>query len=580
MSLFHTTETSLAKAIADLTTSQLRSLVGSTIFQRGESYYASGAVEDISYTDRRTLEATVSGSEFYSIMISLEGDSVEADCDCPFDGGTCKHIVAVLLEAMNEGESVRDYPDDDNDEEEDSDETEQTGVLPLKALGKAGSPPTASKEFRQYVESLPLKELQELVLQYAPENFRRTVLTRSLSASDAEKVMNAAERAVQNIFNNDYLRHDNDKLEQELMRQCERVRGLWATFPERVASMLVEIMTTIDEGFEEGDFYEDDEDEGFISDDFDSYVVQFLRAVPLDKKHTIVQQIEEFLGSTGFSNFDRITKRKPEWFSREELPAMKDAILNDIRKKKYDGDPERDYATISPDLSDEEREMVLLAFYNDNSNLTLELANLYTTQHKFNEALTVVDMRLKKVLVANSWWSGGIMPLLQRRLALAATTKEPPKAYLQQAEKILKYHPRAELLLAAAEYLGSFVTPLETLVGKERPEELFTYLDKQGRFEECWQMIQAQRVQDDTAYDFAVKHLRTEPDDAKGVLLRRIEAYKPLTGDAAYHKIAEALKQLRIIDKAKTQKILLDLRTNYKRRTNLMKILNAAFRPL
>ncbi|MBD1208121.1 MAG: SWIM zinc finger family protein [Ignavibacteria bacterium] len=574
MALFHTTEKSLPKAIADLTATQLRSLVGSTIFQRGESYYSSGAVEDIAYTDRLTLEATVGGSEFYGVIISLGGDGVETECDCPYDGGTCKHVVAVLLEAMREGDSIRDYPEEDNES------SGKTGVLPLQSLGNGGTPPEASKEFQAYVESLSLKELQELVLRYAPEDFRRTVLTRALNETDAEKVMKAAERAIEQLFQNDYLRHDNGKLERELMRQCGRVRGLWEMLPERVGAMLVDIITTIDEGFEEGDFYDyDDYDgEGFASDEFDEYVVQFLRSIPVSKKSPIVAQIQDALGTTGYGAFGNIEKRKAEWFTPEELPALKQTILQAIRTKKYGGNAELDYKTISPILDDAERELLLLASYINSSTLTLELVGLYRRQDKAAEALTIVDNFIQKP--SGKYWSMfGSGAILLCRLELASVIQEPPTAYLKSATQLLQAYPKAELLQAASEYLGAGAEPLETLLRKQNPEEFFHYLDKQERWKECWAMVHAKSLRSGTEYLFAVNRLRSEPENAKEVLLRHIETQKKIADNDAYSQVTEALKHLQTIDTVKTQEILLDLRTNYKRRTNLMKLLNMYFRP-
>lgn len=574
MALFHTTEKSLPKAIADLTASQLRSLVGSTIFQRGESYYSSGAVEDIAYTDRITLEATVGGSEFYGVIISLGGDGVETECDCPYDGGTCKHIVAVLLEAMHEGDSIRDYPEEDNKS------SRKTGALPLQSLGNGGTPPEASKEFQAYVESLSLKELQELVLRYAPEDFRRTVLTRALNETDAEKVMKAAERAIEQLFQNDYLRHDNGKLERELMRQCGRVRGLWEMLPERVGAMLADIITTIDEGFEEGDFYDyDDYDgEGFASDEFDEYVVQFLRSIPVSKKSPIVAQIQEALGTTGYGAFGNIEKRKAEWFTPEELPALKQTILQAIRTKKYGGNAELDYKTISPILDDAERELLLLASYINSSTLTLELVGLYRRQDKAAEALTIVDNFIQKP--SGKYWSMfGSSAILLCRLELASVIQEPPTAYLKSATQLLQAYPQAELLQVASEYLGAGAEPLETLLRKQNPEEFFHYLDKQERWKECWAMVHAKSLRSGTEYLFAVNRLRSEPENAKEVLLRHIETQKKIADNDAYSQVTEALKNLQTIDTVKTQEILLDLRTNYKRRTNLMKLLNMYFRP-
>ncbi len=592
MSLFYTSESTLPRALAQITTSALRTAVGGVIYQRGEQYYASGAVEDISYTDSHTLDATVSGSEFYGIQIYLEGDSIDGDCDCPYDSGTCKHVVAVLLEAINEGDSIRGYMDAGNDAEgnDEIDENKQhdnkksaaSGVLPLRAVSNAGAPGAESMEFRDYVESLSVKELQNLVLQYAPSDFRRTVLTRSLSKENAEKVMKAAENNIRKIFDNDYLRHNNKKLEEALMQECERVRGLWEVLPERVGAMLVTIMRTIDEGFEEGDFYDDYRDDGFSSKKFDEYVVQFLRAVPPTAKAAIVADIQDVLASVGFAAFMNIEKRQAEWYTGAEIPAMKDEILKAIHLGKYAGNAEMDYKTISPELDDDERESMLLATYIHSNELTLELANLYERVTRPADAFDALDKRLQKHIKAG-YVESLSAALFKKRFELAATLKESPKQYASRAEAVLKLSARAETVQSICKYLQhlgetALLQQLEAIAEKRDPEEFFRYLELEQRFDECWKRIEETgKLYDHTVYTFAVKRLNHEREQAKTVLLKRLATKIPLAEESAYRDVAETLKHLSDIDDEKAGEILLDLRTNYKRRLNLMKHLDAVF---
>ena len=453
MSLLYTSESTLPKALAEVQRSDIRAAVGSTIYQRGEQYYASGAVEDIAYTDSLTLEATVSGSEFYSVQLYLDNDGIEAECDCPYDGGTCKHVVAVLLEAITEGDSIRGCMDDEDEEistaADDDNKTETSGVLPkalpLKALKNVGMPSVESSAFRSYVESLSVQELRDRVLRYSPEEFRRTVLTRSLNQDAAERVMNAAERTIRKIFENEYLRHNNSKLETELLRECERVRGLWEKFPDRVATILIMIIQMIDSGFEEGDFYEDYYDEGFSSAGFNEYVVQFIRSVPVSQKSSIVADFEDVLSSTGFSAFMNIEKRKAEWFTQAEIPALKKDILAKILAHKYNGNAELDYKTISAELDDDEREEILQATYLTSNALTLELVQFYEQKRRFSDALDAIDKRMKK-FTKEGYIISLDKTLVKKRCELAARLKESPKNYAKQAQAVLQTFFTADIV--------------------------------------------------------------------------------------------------------------------------------------
>lgn len=65
---------------------------------RGEDYYDSDAVLDIEEESPGEWIATVCGTENYEVTVSMEGNEIIAwECDCPYDGNICKHVVATFL---------------------------------------------------------------------------------------------------------------------------------------------------------------------------------------------------------------------------------------------------------------------------------------------------------------------------------------------------------------------------------------------------------------------------------------------------------------------------------------------------
>ena len=79
------------------------------ILSRGEEYYESELVE-IEAMDEQSVEATVEGTDTYSVEIVLKNNRVvQMDCDCPYaaEGNPCKHMAAVLF-AANDTESAED----------------------------------------------------------------------------------------------------------------------------------------------------------------------------------------------------------------------------------------------------------------------------------------------------------------------------------------------------------------------------------------------------------------------------------------------------------------------------------------
>ncbi|MEM7735555.1 MAG: SWIM zinc finger family protein [Deinococcota bacterium] len=90
----------------------IRNLFGSTIFERGQTYFKTGRVSKLSLAGTK-LTASVQGSDIqpYNVTITLrdEGSASKVDrasCTCPYErefGGYCKHIAAVLLKYHHEG---------------------------------------------------------------------------------------------------------------------------------------------------------------------------------------------------------------------------------------------------------------------------------------------------------------------------------------------------------------------------------------------------------------------------------------------------------------------------------------------
>ena len=91
------------------TEADLRATVGADIFARGRDYYENGMVEALVQRGD-TLYASVAGSddEPYQVTVRFADNQIaDAECTCPYDwGGWCKHIVAALLAARKEPDSI------------------------------------------------------------------------------------------------------------------------------------------------------------------------------------------------------------------------------------------------------------------------------------------------------------------------------------------------------------------------------------------------------------------------------------------------------------------------------------------
>ena len=88
---------------------QFEQHISETILKRGLSYYKSGAVESVDEISVGEYFAIVSGSEHYEVAIKIKNNTiVNIDCDCPYDGGICKHAVAVIFSIQAEALQLND----------------------------------------------------------------------------------------------------------------------------------------------------------------------------------------------------------------------------------------------------------------------------------------------------------------------------------------------------------------------------------------------------------------------------------------------------------------------------------------
>jgi len=80
-------------------------------------------------------------------------------------------------------------------------------------------------------------------------------------------------------------------------------------------------------------------------------------------------------------------------------------------------------------------------------------------------------------------------------------------------------------------------------------------------------------IADYQQYDFFKKHKTIFPEDAAIYFSKIIDANLSGTGDHYYEAIAEAIRHLMKINSKQADKYLLDIRANYKRRRNLIALL-------
>ena len=83
----------------EIPVNEFEQYIDKKILQRGLSYFKSGAITDFLEISTGEYEASISGTEEYTVQIKISNNIItDCNCDCPYDmGPVCKHIAAVIL---------------------------------------------------------------------------------------------------------------------------------------------------------------------------------------------------------------------------------------------------------------------------------------------------------------------------------------------------------------------------------------------------------------------------------------------------------------------------------------------------
>jgi uncharacterized Zn finger protein len=137
-----------------ITVDSLKKHAGSTVFQRGQAYFAHDAVGRVRVIGNR-VKARVEGSEVYEVELWDETGRLGYDCTCPHaaEGNFCKHCVALGLAWLDGAADWMDVDDED-----------ETPV--------AGTPGDPWNAIQAYLESQSRETLAALLLESAQRDDR------------------------------------------------------------------------------------------------------------------------------------------------------------------------------------------------------------------------------------------------------------------------------------------------------------------------------------------------------------------------------------------------------------------------
>lgn len=263
-----------------VTLNHFESIVPDKILMRGEAYYESGAVSELEEVSPGEWEAVVDGTDSYNVEILLAGDEITTwYCDCPYDGGICKHVVATLLAIRGNSKKAKrsGFSKMRIEVEQVIEEDEDTKAEILEQSQKTSEYCKTDADLQKFLSLIKPNELSQFVYEYASANkeFKTALLqqitVKELSAASKEKDY---KKEIQKVFEGSglsrrsryYNRYDDFSLDWEgifnqvdaLLEKAELFSTVGTLDP--TISIALQILRSIGENYNDELVYNDDID--------------------------------------------------------------------------------------------------------------------------------------------------------------------------------------------------------------------------------------------------------------------------------------------------------------------------------
>ena len=539
--LFTTSKKSLNDFFESLSADDIRDCCSSSVFSRGENYFDSDRVDQAVYNkEKTTLKAIVNGREDYAVSIVLVDGTVSGSCTCLY-GGVCKHLVATLLYAAD----VFEIETENGDEEED-----------------------VENRFQQYLQSLSKDELVALVEKYAPEHFHTEVKNKFVSVGSAQDTFRKVEQKIRKLLENDSLMHDFHEFNQALDSELAKLLGLEKSLHQELEVFLFEIIQKIEDAEENGELYEYDNDWGYgPSSFFDDFFAGFVASLDAAQKTAFLAKLDAELEKQSYSAFDGLRNAAYSAFSDDDLPHLKKELMAEYKNfsKELTG---KYYDRVCNLLSYHEKIAILDMLSERNSDRIIELATL----HDANGELLKACKTLKDWLSVNR---GSYYDHENVYILYLDFLKKGDCELSDAAAEAITYCPTHTMLAKIVSLIGSESIRFELLLEQKNVGEMLRYLQKEERLPEALDLIKRKpEISDSLLNDFFKAHKTRFPAEATAFFCKVIDKNLENTGDRYYETITDALRQMMESDLTKANEYISHIRANYKRRTNLMAMLN------
>lgn len=517
------------------------------ILDRAEQYYHPD-IWSLGEVLPGSITAYVQGSREYTVRLERRGSKLALNCNCPYDW-SCKHEAAFLWLVTDEWKDA-------------------LNLFSEKPVGN---------DFDRLVDQMPIAELRHLVKKLATPELRREVELRNASADVVGVAWAAAEKRLRKLLGyGEY--HDPTYYEEKLLKRLNELRPFLSGYREKILTLLRAIWSDVNERMMRGELYQDYYDAPFDNTELLRFVADFIAAQPAEERSATLERVlilqeelEQFATTEG--QVGMLLRQIPD---QTELSTLLPALTGPAAlRAANDGEKEELLERLSPHLD----EMALIELLNRltgsrDLSLTVKVCQLIAEREGEAAALD----RLRRELRGGTGYRFGAMTALRYHTELSAEI-EGPEAEAAALKQLLAEMPVLEALKFAVERRPELTDHWTAMLEKKYPTVLTQFYYERELREEFIALYDRFRellVLDQSTYAFFLAHGKDYPERAKHLAYQLLDDHLPHADNRRYRAVIEALRLLRVAAPPEEfLHVVSDIRANYRRRRNLMGMLQA-----
>ena len=541
-SLFDPDNKPFLSFIDNLTEDDIKSNSEYVIYHRGREYYDKGLVKNVSFDSAgNTISAIVKGGEKYNVRIFAENNEIKGSCTCPYED-VCKHITAVLIFISENGfEEKRDL------------------------AGSKSGKDNKNVLWRNYLDSLRREELAVLVDKFAPSQYKREIINRNSGKPEAKAIFRKTRNKIENLFQDEELLFSPSEFEVALLNNLNKLKGFESHLKDETGKLILFITEEVNSAFDSGYLYLEDYqgDDLFESAEFCDFVAGFVRHLEFIEKIEFLQNLDESLNCMGYSTFEQIGQDFSVYFEKNEKQMLCEFLLKNADRLSISY-ISRFYKGISYLLKETEKIKLLRRLKEENETDLIEYCTILMSNEKDEEAFKELE---NIILSERAMWNPEIN-LLYLELSVILCKDLKTAAF-----RAINNCPIAKVLLQIKRMNIRDYSVISDILKNKNPGEYLICLEEEKSFAEAVDFINSGKVDESQAFGFYKRNKMHVTGDAEVFFVNRINKELPFTGESHYMKIAEALDQICVINRERSGLISDELRTKYKRRTSLIKMI-------